>query len=266
MSTEHPTSPTPDMLPLAGYPVQCLRTTSLADRLLADHQAKQQRVLFFVNTNFVVQCESLKPVLCHPDVVMVNDGIGMDLGAMLIHRRRFPENLNGTDFVPHLLKESQKRGDPSLTVFLLGAGPGIAKRAADALEAEGVEVVGHRDGFSEMSDTDVVIADLNESEADVVLVAMGNPRQESWILQNRSRIQCSILIGVGALFDFLAGDKPRAPDIVQRLKLEWLYRLSLEPRRLMKRYTVDIIRFLVRCLKAGKADQNYRYQQPGQVD
>ena len=235
MSSEQHFSPSSDVLPLAGYPVQCMRTGSLADRLLADHKAGQQRVLFFVNTNFVVQCESLKPALRHPDVILVNDGIGMDIGGMLIHRRRFPENLNGTDF-------------------------------AGALEAEGIVVAGHRDGFSEMADTDAVIADVNQSAADVVLVAMGNPRQENWILQNRARLNCSTLIGVGALFDFMAGDKPRAPAIVQRLKLEWLYRLSLEPRRLMKRYTVDIVRFLVRCMKAGKECAAYRYQQPGQVD
>ncbi len=266
MSSEQHFSPSTDVLPLAGYPVQCMRTGSLADRLLADHKAGQQRVLFFVNTNFVVQCENLKPALRHPDVILVNDGIGMDIGGMLIHRRRFPENLNGTDFVPYLLKEPLRRGAPSLRVFLLGAGPGIAKRAAGALEAEGIVVAGHRDGFSEMADTDAVIADVNQSAADVVLVAMGNPRQENWILQNRARLNCSTLIGVGALFDFMAGDKPRAPAIVQRLKLEWLYRLSLEPRRLMKRYTVDIVRFLVRCMKAGKECAAYRYQQPGQVD
>ena len=74
-----------------------------------------------------------------------------------------------------------------------------------------------------------------------------------WILENAPDLGARLFIGVGALLDFLAGEKPRAPEMVRTLRMEWLYRLSLEPRRLVRRYTVDIGRFLVRCVRERSA-------------
>jgi beta-1,4-glucosyltransferase len=94
-----------------------------------------------------------------------------------------------------------------------------------------------------------LVESINRSQAEVVLVALGNPIQEEWILANREALDANVVVGVGALFDFWSGDKPRAPLLVQRVRLEWLYRLCLEPRRLLRRYTVDIMAFLVLCNK-----------------
>lgn len=243
------------LLPLAGYPVAALTADQLKAQLIRDLDQGRRRMLFFVNTNFVNQCLSLKAALTSPEVILVNDGVGMDIASMLIHRRRYPDNLNGTDFVPALLDalvERSRAGAEGMApprVFLLGAKPGVARQAAQVLEARGVTVVGALDGYQESADNDRVVAEINAGGADLVLVATGNPRQETWILEHAVLLQARLLIGVGALLDFLAGDKPRAPDAIRRLRLEWLYRLSLEPRRLARRYTVDIVRFLVRCAR-----------------
>src|SRR5690606_33051647 len=191
--------------------------------------------LLFANTNFIIKCQSFKHELSNCNTVIVNDGIGMDIATFLIHRKKFRENLNGTDFTPFFLKEL---GDQA-KVFLLGAKPGIAKRAAEFLESQNIRVAGYRNGYDEARDTQQLIADINASGATVVLVAMGNPYQEQWIIQHREQLQARTLMGVGALLDFLAGDKPRAPKIFQRLRLEWFYRLCLEPSRLIRRYTLD---------------------------
>lgn len=244
------------VLPLAGYPVAALTTEQLKAQLVRDLAQGRTRMLFFVNTNFVNQCTGLKPDLKRPEVILVNDGIGMDIASLLMHQRRFPDNLNGTDFVPALLETlvaRYKRGDGDFadppSVFLLGAKPGVARQAARVLEDMGVVVAGALDGYEESADNDRVVADMNASGADIVLVATGNPRQETWILANAPLLNARLFIGVGALLDFLAGDKPRAPETIRRLRLEWLYRLSLEPRRLARRYTVDIGHFLIRCLR-----------------
>ncbi|MGM0569521.1 WecB/TagA/CpsF family glycosyltransferase [Marinobacter sp.] len=242
-------------LPLAGYPVAALRTEQLKAALIRDLEAGRQRMLFFVNTNFVNHCGHLRTRLREPDVVLVNDGVGMDIASFLIHRRRYPDNLNGTDFVPALLEAlvehhqqtGRERQIPA--VFLLGAGPGVAERAGQVLSERGVPVAGVLDGYGESADNRRVVSTINASGADIVLVATGNPRQETWILENAPELQARLFIGVGALLDFLAGEKPRAPEMVRTLRLEWLYRLSLEPRRLARRYTVDIGRFLVRCVR-----------------
>ncbi|MDT3670964.1 MAG: WecB/TagA/CpsF family glycosyltransferase [Aromatoleum sp.] len=237
-----------EMLPIAGFPV--LRTTAgaLSQRLLEALERGEQAVMFFANTNFIVQCTPLRErIVAAPNVVIANDGIGLDIGAWLVHRRRFVENLNGTDFIPALLAQAKRR------VFLVGARPGVAARAADALRGlPGLTVAGSCDGFEGMSDPHRLVAQINASGAEVVLVALGNPGQERWILDHADRLDAKLLIGVGALFDFLAGDKPRAPALVRRLHLEWLYRLGLEPKRLARRYTVDIARFLLLCVVDGR--------------
>src|SRR5690606_3804597 len=164
-----------------------------------------------------------------------------DIATWLVHRQKFPENLNGTDFVPAYLHSVRDRG----RVFLFGGKPDVAVRASRVLHHDfGVNVVGTCDGYDQGRNAAQVVAAINDAQANVVLVAMGNPAQEQWILANRDKINAPVLIGVGALLDFLAGDKPRAPKLIQQLRLEWLYRLCLEPARLLRRYTLDIAVFL----------------------
>lgn len=235
-----------DALPIAGFRVRRITRTELTNQLLDSLGRGEQRQLFFVNTNFVNQCEGIRSQLNEHAVVLVSDGVGMDIASWMMHRQRFPENLNGTDFVPYLLTEATRHNNPQ-RIFLMGGRPGIARRAAEALAGMGIDVVGALDGFEESANTNDVVAAINRARADVVLVAMGNPRQEQWILANGSLLNADLLVGVGALLDFLAGDKPRAPRLVQKCRLEWLYRLSLEPKRLFRRYTIDILMFLNRC-------------------
>ena len=93
-----------------------------------------------------------------------------------------------------------------------------------------------------------MIADIRAKRADLVIVALGNPRQETWIAENLDMTGARLAIGVGALLDFLAGAVPRAPLWVRRLRLEWLYRMLLEPGRLWKRYVVFTPLLIVRAL------------------
>ena len=237
-----------DHLALGGFSL--LRTTGpeLMDRLSRRLAQGEQTALFFANTNFIVQCQGLQAGMVK-NTFIINDGIGVDIATWLIHRTRFPENLNGTDFTPAFL---QSLGDRA-RVFLFGGKPGIADRAADTLRSQfGVQVVGTSDGYEQAKDIDQLVDQINTSGANVLLVAMGNPLQERWILQERHRLNPTLLFGIGALLDFLDGDKARAPDWIRRCRLEWFYRLCLEPARLARRYTLDIGRFLALCLRTGK--------------
>jgi len=236
-----------DILMLGGFPV--LRTTAddLQQKLTQPLETGQQHVLFFANTNFIVKCQPLQEAIADATTFIVNDGVGVDIATWLIHRQKFHQNLNGTDFIPCYLQSVKDKA----RVFLFGAKPGIAERAAQKLRSDfGVNVVGTCDGYQQNSHK--VIADMNMSGANIILVAMGNPAQENWILSHRHTLDAYVFIGVGALLDFLAGDKPRAPQFIQRLRLEWFYRLCLEPTRLIRRYTFDIAIFLALCIRAGK--------------
>lgn len=243
-------SATPQVTWLGGYRVHSITRERLAEDLLGALNSGHKRQVFFANTNFVVQCRPLRARLQAPSVCVVNDGIGMDLASLLIHRRRFAENLNGTDFIPYLCTQ---RARP-LRFFLLGSRPGVAVQAARHLvEKLGQQVVGTCDGYAEYAEAgDGLVGRINASGAEVVLVAFGNPGQEAWILDHCAASDAPVMFGVGALLDFLSGNARRAPSWVRTLHLEWLFRLCLEPRRLLKRYTWDMIGFFWICLRAGK--------------
>lgn len=235
----------PETLPIAGFPVMEATQPELAARLLSSIPSREKLTLLFANSNFIVKCESLLHMMVDDRVIIVNDGVGMDIAARMLYGRAFKTNLNGTDFTPYLFQQSEKR----LKVFMYGAKPDVVAKAAGYVQERlGQVVVGYQDGYANIED-DALIAAINQSAPDVLLVAMGNPLQESWILENRASLDVPIVSGVGALFDFWAGDKPRAPRFVQKIRMEWFYRLCLEPRRLFRRYTIDILVFLMACFK-----------------
>jgi alpha-1,3-mannosyltransferase len=175
-----------------------------------------------------------------------NDGIGVDIAGRMLFRSSFPANLNGTDFVPNYLRRTKHR----YRIFLLGAKPGIAERAAHRLSVvcPRHKVVGCRNGHFDRDQASEIADLIRCSKTDLLLVAMGNPKQELFIQDHLAATGCALGIGVGALFDFLAGDVPRAPLWVQRWRLEWIYRLLQEPRRLAGRYLVGNPLFLMRIL------------------
>lgn len=237
---------------IAGFPVQEATPQDLAMYLFSALRQHEKISLLFANSNFVVKCKALLKQMCNDQVVIVNDGIGLDIAARFIHGHRFKANLNGTDFTPYLFRESVR----PLRVFLLGGRPAVVKKAAEYVAQElGQAVSGYCDGYSGMQDTAAVIDQINRSGAEVLLVALGNPLQEEWILRHREALDVGVVSGVGALFDFWSGDKPRAPRFVQNIHMEWLYRLCQEPRRLMRRYTIDTLVFFADCLQYRKNTQ-----------
>lgn len=177
--------------------------------------------------------------------LILNDGIGLSLAARM-QGRAFPANLNGTDFTPRLLALAAERG---WRVFLLGAAPGVAEKAAAALAASvpGLQIVGTHTGFIAPEGLPGVIAQIRSARTDLLIVGMGNPTQENWLDRNLAETGARLGVGVGAFIDFSAGVVTRAPGFVRRLRMEWLYRMFLEPRRLWRRYVVGGPVFLARA-------------------
>eukprot|EP01036_Dinobryon_divergens_P050414 gene50414-67516_t len=157
------------------------------------------------------------------------DGFGIDLAARALYGAPFAANLNGTDFVPELLRTSAQ----PLTIALIGGKPGIAEAAARQIMAvapqHSVRTVMH--GFGTQAEMAAFCSQLEDAPVDLLLVAMGNPRQEQWIARHIDNRHATLAIGVGALFDFMAGAVPRAPQWLQGLRLELLVRLIKDPKR-----------------------------------
>lgn len=238
----------PQTLRIGPFRVKSFGAQALASQLYRQLALGRRTELFFANTNFVVTCKDFASRFDDPAITVVNDGIGMDLAAKLMHGKRFQENLNGTDFIPRLLG-----GSPlPLRVFLFGARPEVVGEASRTVERRfGHEVVGALSGYG--VDDAEVCRRIRDAQPDVVLVALGNPLQERWILDHAKALPPALYVGVGALFDFLAERAVRAPVWVRKLRLEWLFRLLQEPKRLWKRYTVDAVRFFRIC-RAARAE------------
>jgi exopolysaccharide biosynthesis WecB/TagA/CpsF family protein len=180
--------------------------------------------------------------------LILNDGIGVDLASRVLHRAPFPENLNGTDFVPRFFRETRH----VLRIFLLGGEPGIADRAEQEFRriAPRHVYVGCRDGYFAERDVPAIIETLRAARVDVLLIGLGTPTQEMWVAEHFLSTECGLALCVGGLLDFDSGAKPRAPLWLRRARLEWAYRLFLEPRRLWRRYLVGNPRFMLRVAAA----------------
>jgi len=177
--------------------------------------------------------------------LVLPDGIGVDIASRWLHGATFPDNLNGTDFVPRLLETAEG----PWRVALLGGEPGVAEAAAARFAARFPQHRFHavRDGFfAPGTETDGVLAALREWRADLLLVATGVPRQELFIAAHVGAREAPVALGVGALLDFTAGRVSRAPEAVRVLRAEWLWRLAQEPRRLFARYLLGNPQFLAR--------------------
>jgi len=153
------------------------------------------------------------------------------------------ERVTGADLVPRLAKAASTRG---VGLFFLGGADDVAEKAANKLSAQnpGLKIAGCISPQINLNKTDnSIIEQINQSGADILLIALGNPKQEIWFQRNKHRLNIPVSIGVGATFDFIAGTISRSPIWMQKMGLEWIYRLAQEPRRLWKRYCVDFAKF-----------------------
>ena len=159
--------------------------------------------------------------------------------------RRIQEKVSGSDIVPAYC--AHHRDNPAVRVFMLGAAPGIAQKALEVINTrEGREVVvgAHSPSMNFVKDEREiadVIRIINDSGATCLIIGLGAPKQEIWITRYRSAMpNVKVYMGVGATIDYEAGAVDRAPRWMTRIGLEWLYRITTEPKRYWRRYLRDM--------------------------
>ena len=207
-----------------------------------------RRRVAFVNADCVNQAArdgSYRDALSQMDVLLP-DGSGLALAAAM-KGRKFESNLNGTDLFPVICDEAQRTGK---SIYFLGGKPGVAQSASLAAQTRfpGLRIAGYEHGFFDEAAEAGVVARVNASNADILLVAMGAPNQEQFIVQNSDALCPPVCMGVGGLFDFVAGNIPRAPKAVRNTGMEWAWRMACEPRRLAKRYLLGNPAFIARAI------------------
>ncbi|MEZ0497957.1 WecB/TagA/CpsF family glycosyltransferase [Sphingomonas sp. IW22] len=223
--------------------VAVLTKAQALDRVEAMANATGERIVAFCNAHSI-NLARRNPALraAYDRALVLNDGVGLDIARRMLEGAAFPANLQGTDFTTNLLQHI--RG--SRTLFLLGSKPGVAQAAGDALTriAPQHRVVGVRDGYFPASEDEAVAQEIARLRPDIVLIGMGQPRQEIWAARHAAQTGALVLC-IGAYLDFVAGAFPRAPKIMRTMRAEWLFRLMLEPKRLFARYVIGNPQFLL---------------------
>ncbi len=197
-----------------------------------------------VNPEFVMRAQSdlvFRQVLDEADLA-IPDGQGL-LWAARVLGTPLRERVAGSDMAPALAELSARKG---YRLYLLGAAPGVAEKAADVLQSRypGVQIVGTYAGSPALDEEDEIVARIVAAQPDFLFVAYGAPAQDLWIHRNQPRLQVPVAMGIGGTLDFVAGVRKRAPAWMRRIGLEWLYRLMQEPSRW--RRMLALPRFAVR--------------------
>ncbi len=231
---------------MENYNVITLQVNNLTYDSIIDYikSSKKRLVISSVNPEIVLQCEKdsvLTRVINNSDL-KIADGIGIVFTLKLLYKKNV-ERITGIDLFEKILKSDLK----SKRIFLYGSAPGVAMMAQDKLnEKYGCNIVKAIDGYEQ--DNEKIINEINNSLADLVFVGLGCPKQEKWIEENKDKLpNVSLLMGVGGSFDVLSGNIKRAPLFIQKIHLEWLYRLLKQPKRIIRQ--LSLITFVIKVLK-----------------
>ncbi|BDI04938.1 WecB/TagA/CpsF family glycosyltransferase [Sphaerotilus microaerophilus] len=230
---------------ILGVDIAVRQSAALVQELLDRTSTGETVRVAFANANLLNVSATSPPLrVALRRFLVVNDGSGINLASRLLGYGAFPDNLNGTDFIPYFLTSAHR----TLKIYLLGASAEVVSQAAAVIRQRWPEhrVVGLRDGYFHSEQEPEIRREIAETGADVVLVALGNGKQEHFAAtldQTGAAVFC-----VGALFDFLSGRVGRAPTWMRGLGIEWVYRLLLEPGRLWRRYVLGNPLFVWRVL------------------
>ncbi len=244
-------------LTIGKVPVDVVTFHQAMDRIEALVEAKQGGFVVTPNIDHVVNVEddaAFERIYTRASL-SVADGMPLVWASKLLSTP-LPERVAGSDLLEPVLQLAARKG---WRVYFLGAGPGVAEKAAQvAKERFGTNVVGFDGPMVKVDDQAQLsrIADqLVAAKPDLIMMAFGAPKQEFLMDAVAERVKPAVMLGIGASLDFLAGTVKRAPAVMRKTGLEWLYRLSQEPGRLWRRYLINDPKFVVIFLRTLKKDR-----------
>ncbi len=233
-----PQSELPASVSVLGVRVDCLtqqQVLTYIESFLQHYVACDRqfvcRQIITVNPEFVMAAQrntQFRRCINEASLV-VADGMGVVWATRYLGKPT-PERVTGIDTVIEIAKRCAAQG---YRLYLLGAAPGVAELAATRLQelAPGLQIAGTYSGSPDPAEEEAIIERIWKARADVLCVAYGAPGQDLWIRRNLLQLPVGVAMGVGGAFDFLSGRQKRAPNFMQKLGLEWLYRLYREPWR-----------------------------------
>ncbi len=226
------------------HPMRFTAAVDLMERWIAE---RLPRVVCFPGSDMLAACQHNKQL----QIALNTADLTATDGMMLVRLCRwfgvdYAERVYGPDVMLELCRRSSGRG---YRHFFYGGAPEVGTTLASRLQEQfpGLSIVGTcSPPFRPLSESELAedIRLINDSQADVVWIGLGTPKQELWVAANRSRLDAPLVLAVGAAFDFHAGSVRQAPPWIRSAGGEWFFRLCTEPRRLWRRYVLQVAQFL----------------------
>jgi N-acetylglucosaminyldiphosphoundecaprenol N-acetyl-beta-D-mannosaminyltransferase len=230
---------------LLGVKIQPYAMCNITEALSRCLRDRKPAFIVTANTEIIMSCQKdqkFREIVNAADFVLP-DGIGIVwAGRHLGHR--VPERVAGFDLMRELFKLADQA---RYRIFFFGGAPGVAAAAIENCRGKYPAAIfaGCCDGFFSENETSGIIEKINQAKADILLVALGSPKQERWIFAHREKLNNIISVGVGGAFDVMAGKAVRAPRFMQKAGLEWLFRLYKQPSRFWRMLAIPRFIFWV---------------------
>jgi N-acetylglucosaminyldiphosphoundecaprenol N-acetyl-beta-D-mannosaminyltransferase len=231
---------TPARVEVLGVPVDCVDLKGALAVVDAAISSNESKVILAVNPEKVMAARKNSAILSslRKAGLLIPDGIGVVMAVRLLTGEKI-ERVPGAELMPAICNRAVEKG---YKVFLYGASSEVNAGAVHALRERysDLRIVGHQHGYLDESEMPAFIDRINASQADVLFVALGSPRQELWMERYLPQLDVKVFQGVGGTFDVLAGSVRRAPKIFRRMHLEWFYRLITEPQRISRQIVYPV--------------------------
>lgn len=237
-----------EIIRIFGVSIDKLTKVEVLEKIKLFLIQDKTRTIYTPNTEIVMTArrdENLKRILNEGDII-IPDGIGL-IYAARIKKKNLPERVTGCDVSFEMLEIANSEG---YSVFLLGGQEGVAKEAGENLKKQypNIKLAGVQNGYFKGAhigypgheEEKAIVETIKQSNADILFVGLGAPKQEIWIDENKDALNCKVIIGNGGTVDILAGRMTRAPEIYQKLGLEWLYRLIKDPKRIKRQMVIPL--------------------------
>ncbi|MBI5401768.1 MAG: WecB/TagA/CpsF family glycosyltransferase [Ignavibacteriae bacterium] len=217
---------------------------------LTEKSNQKSRKIFFTNVH-TIYLAGKNPVFAqtvnNADLVLP-DGSGLKIAGK-IFSKPVKENLNGTDFTPLILEAASRLGSK---IYLLGATKNVITECVSRLERQyrGLKIAGYHSGFFSSDDEPELINEIKNISPDILLVAMGSPKQEMFADKIARQLNNTVCCAVGGFFDFVTEERKRAPLFIRKTGLEWLFRFIQDPKTKWDRILIEIPVFLLSVFTA----------------
>lgn len=237
-----------ERIKILGVEIDSLTIEEFGDKTeeLIKNSDKTCKIIVAPNTEFIMcaqKDEEFFNILKQAELA-TPDSIGVIIGAKL-QKKEFKQRIPGQAYFREIIKRSNEKG---ISVYILGGKEDVLEKAIFNLKKEfpTVNIIGYHEGYFEKDSEEEVINEINRLKPNVLFVAMGAPKQEKWIYKNRDKLQVDVAAGQGGTLDFEAGRIKRAPMWIQKIGMEWFWRLLRQPSRIKRMSVLPV--YLIKIL------------------